>query len=71
MPAAGFLIFSLLGSLLVVGFAPTQKMRRGPTQRRDSADVLAAVIVCARLCVEGAKLTRELGGWQVIRAGRW
>ncbi len=63
-PAAGFLdLFSLLGSLLVVGFALTQN---AAASLSGDLLMLAAVIVCGLGYAEGAKLTRELGGWQVI-----
>ncbi len=55
--------FSLLGSLLVVGFALTQN---AAASLSGDLLMLAAVIVCGLGYAEGAKLTRELGGWQVI-----
>lgn len=53
----------MLGSLLVVGFALSQHASASLT-----GDLLmfAAIIVCGLGYAEGAKLTRKLGGWQVI-----
>ncbi len=62
-PRRAFWIFSLLGSLLVVGFALTQN---AAASLSGDLLMLAAVIVCGLGYAEGAKLTRELGGWQVI-----
>jgi len=62
-PRLAFWIFSVLGSLLVVGFALSQHASASLT-----GDLLmfAAIIVCGLGYAEGAKLTRKLGGWQVI-----
>ncbi|MBN0872523.1 EamA/RhaT family transporter, partial [Pseudomonas aeruginosa] len=49
--------------LLVVGFALTQN---AAASLSGDLLMLAAVIVCGLGYAEGAKLTRELGGWQVI-----
>ena len=62
-PQRAFWIFSLLGSLLVMGFALTQS---AATSLSGDLLMLAAVIACGLGYAEGAKLTRELGGWQVI-----
>jgi drug/metabolite transporter (DMT)-like permease len=62
-PRRAFWIFSLLGSLLVVGFALTQN---AAASLSGDLLMLAAVIACGLGYAEGAKLTRELGGWQVI-----
>ena len=51
------------GRLLVVGFALTQS---AATSLSGDLLMLAAVIACGLGYAEGAKLTRELGGWQVI-----
>jgi len=62
-PRLAFWIFSVFGSLLVVGFALSQNASASLV-----GDLLmfAAIIVCGLGYAEGAKLTRELGGWQVI-----
>ena len=62
-PARAFWIFSVLGSLLVVGFALSQGAALSLT---GDLLMLAAVMVCGLGYAEGAALTRESGGWQVI-----
>lgn len=58
-----FWLFSCLGSVLVAGFALTQNLAASLT-----GDLLmfAAIVVCGLGYAEGAKLSRKLGGWQVI-----
>jgi drug/metabolite transporter (DMT)-like permease len=58
-----FWLFSGLGSMLVVGFALIQGSGASPV---GDMLMLAAVIVCGLGYAEGAKLSRKLGGWQVI-----
>ncbi|MDR2271064.1 MAG: DMT family transporter [Sphingobacterium sp.] len=62
-PKPIFWIFSVIGSLFVVGYAIAQGLTTSPI-----GDVLmiAAVILCSLGYAEGAKLTKTLGGWQVI-----
>lgn len=62
-PGTAFWIFSVLGSLLVMGFALSQSGVISPT---GCLLMLAAVVACGLGYAEGAKLTRVLGGWQVI-----
>lgn len=62
-PRPVFWLFSLLGSLLVVGFAFTQGLSLAP---RGDALMLLAILVCGLGYAEGARLSRSLGGWQVI-----
>lgn len=62
-PRAAFWLFSVLGSLLVVGFSLSQSTSVSLT---GDLLMLAAVIACGLGYAEGAKLTRQLGGWQVI-----
>jgi EamA-like transporter family. len=62
-PRLAFWIFSVAGSLLVMGFALLQK---GSVSVTGDLLMLASVIVCGLGYAEGAKLSRELGGWQVI-----
>ncbi|VUT23090.1 hypothetical protein SB6421_02578 [Klebsiella huaxiensis] len=62
-PRRAFWAFSIIGSLLVAGFALTQN---AVTSLIGDLLMLAAVIACGLGYAEGAKLTRELGGWQVI-----
>ena len=58
-----FWLFSVLGSLIVAGFALTQNLSASIT-----GDLLmfAAIVVCGLGYAEGAQLSRKLGGWQVI-----
>ncbi|WMD21470.1 DMT family transporter [Achromobacter seleniivolatilans] len=62
-PRPAFWVFSLLGSAFVVGFAAT-----GGIEASIQGDLLmlAAVVVCGLGYAEGARLSRKLGGWQVI-----
>lgn len=62
-PSLGFWVFSFLGSSLVVGFAVAQGVSASPA---GDALMLAAIIVCGLGYAEGARLSRALGGWQVI-----
>jgi len=62
-PKPAFWIFSALGSALVAGFALVQGLTASPV---GDALMLAAIIVCGLGYAEGAKLSRTLGGWQVI-----
>ncbi|SDB01982.1 DMT family transporter [Bauldia litoralis] len=62
-PRPAFWIFSTLGSALVAGFALTQGASASPT---GDALMLAAIVVCGLGYAEGARLSRTLGGWQVI-----
>ncbi|MDH6253745.1 drug/metabolite transporter (DMT)-like permease [Chryseobacterium sp. H1D6B] len=58
-----FWLFSIIGSLLVIGYAAAQGISVSPT---GDILMLAAVIVCGLGYAEGAKLSKTLGGWQVI-----
>lgn len=62
-PKPAFWLFSILGSALVVGFALAQGITAAPL---GDALMLGAIIVCGLGYAEGAKLSRRLGGWQVI-----
>jgi drug/metabolite transporter (DMT)-like permease len=62
-PKPAFWIFSVLGSALVAGFALQQGLTASPV---GDLLMLAAVIVCGLGYAEGGKLSRTLGGWQVI-----
>ncbi|WP_209000084.1 DMT family transporter [Pannonibacter tanglangensis] len=62
-PKPLFWLFSGLGSLAVMGFA---LMQSGGGAIEGDLLMLAAVIVCGLGYAEGAKLSRRLGGWQVI-----
>lgn len=62
-PRPVFWIFSVLGSALVVGFALSQGLSASPI---GDLLMLAAILACGLGYAEGAKLSRSLGGWQVI-----
>jgi drug/metabolite transporter (DMT)-like permease len=62
-PRPAFWLFSALGSALVVGFALSQGVTASPI---GDLLMLAAIIVCGLGYAEGARLSRKLGGWQVI-----
>ncbi|WP_434710359.1 DMT family transporter [Pseudomonas sp. R1-1] len=62
-PRPVFWLFSILGSALVVGFALAQGLTASPT---GDLLMLAAILACGLGYAEGAKLSRGLGGWQVI-----
>ena len=62
-PHPAFWLFSCLGSALVAGFAISQGITAAPL---GDLLMLAAIIVCGLGYAEGAKLSRKLGGWQVI-----
>ncbi|WP_277758384.1 DMT family transporter [Pseudomonas sp. A34-9] len=62
-PRPVFWIFSTLGSALVVGFALAQGLTASPS---GDLLMLAAILACGLGYAEGAKLSRTLGGWQVI-----
>jgi drug/metabolite transporter (DMT)-like permease len=58
-----FWFFAVLGALMVIGYATVQG---GSGSFIGDIIMLSAVIVCGLGYAEGAKLSRELGGWQVI-----
>lgn len=62
-PRPVFWLFSILGSLLVMGYAVTQGLSAAPA---GDVLMLLAVLACGLGYAEGAKLSRSLGGWQVI-----
>lgn len=62
-PKLAFWLFSVLGSVLVAGFAISQGLTASPL---GDALMLAAIIACGLGYAEGAKVSRTLGGWQVI-----
>ncbi|MGE3872704.1 MAG: DMT family transporter [Parvibaculaceae bacterium] len=62
-PRPAFWLFSGLGSALVVGFALDQGIAAAPL---GDLLMLGAIIVCGLGYAEGARLSRRLGGWQVI-----
>jgi len=62
-PRPIFWIFSILGSLLVVGYALKQGISSSPI---GDILMLLSVILCGLGYTEGGKLSKTLGGWQVI-----
>jgi len=62
-PKPAFWLFSILGSALVAGFALAQDLTASPV---GDLLMLAAIVVCGLGYAEGGRLSRTLGGWQVI-----
>jgi drug/metabolite transporter (DMT)-like permease len=62
-PAPAFWFFSCLGSACVAGFAAFES---GSALALGDVYMLCAIIICGLGYAEGAKLSRVLGGWQVI-----
>lgn len=62
-PRPAFWLFSILGSTFVVGYAVLDGIR---ASLQGDLLMLAAIIMCGLGYAEGARLSRKLGGWQVI-----
>ena len=62
-PKWQFWLFSILGSLTVVGFALSGD---GAGSLVGDLLMVAAILLCGLGYAEGASLSRRLGGWQVI-----
>jgi drug/metabolite transporter (DMT)-like permease len=62
-PTAAFWLFAAFGSACVVGYASYESA--GELALGD-AYMFAAIVVCGLGYAEGARLSRDLGGWQVI-----
>ncbi len=62
-PKPIFWAFSITGSLLVIGYAVAQGLTASPI---GDLLMLGAIILCGLGYAEGAKLSKTLGGWQVI-----
>ncbi|MDM1555061.1 DMT family transporter [Chryseobacterium indologenes] len=62
-PHPVFWIFSVIGSALVIGYAFSQGISASPI---GDILMLLAIILCGMGYAEGAKLSKTLGGWQVI-----
>ncbi len=62
-PRAAFWLFSSVGSATVVGFA---LRNGGGASALGDLLMLAAILACGLGYAEGARLSRRLGGWQVI-----
>jgi drug/metabolite transporter (DMT)-like permease len=62
-PKPAYWLFAAIGSLTVAGFAFS---RSGSAAQAGDLFMIAAVVVCGLGYAEGAKLSRRMGGWQVI-----
>jgi drug/metabolite transporter (DMT)-like permease len=62
-PRKAFWLFSIAGAAIVAGYALAGA---GAGALRGDLLMLAAILVCGLGYAEGARLTRRLGGWQVI-----
>lgn len=62
-PKRLFWLFSVLGSLSVIAFALAQD---GGGAKAGDGLMVAAILLCGLGYAEGARLSRRLGGWQVI-----
>ncbi|WP_313091339.1 DMT family transporter [Chryseobacterium flavum] len=62
-PHPVFWLFSVTGSFLVIGYAFAQGISASPI---GDVLMLLAVALCGLGYAEGAKLSKTLGGWQVI-----
>ncbi|WP_316633884.1 DMT family transporter [uncultured Flavobacterium sp.] len=62
-PPRIFWFFSIIGSLLVIGYAVSQGLTASPI---GDLFMLLSVVLCGLGYAEGAKLSKTLGGWQVI-----
>jgi len=62
-PRPVFWLFSVMGSLLVIGYAIYQGLNASPI---GDLLMLAGIVLCGLGYAEGARLSKTLGGWQVI-----
>ncbi|TCD26379.1 DMT family transporter [Pedobacter psychrodurus] len=62
-PKPIFWLFSIAGSFLVIGYAIYQGINAAPI---GDILMLLAIVLCGLGYAEGAKLSKTLGGWQVI-----
>ncbi len=62
-PTLGFWLISALGSAIVVLFAVAEGFQ---SSWLANSYMLAAIVICGLGYAEGARLSRKLGGWQVI-----
>jgi drug/metabolite transporter (DMT)-like permease len=62
-PKPAFWLFSTLGAATVAGFALANS---GPASLAGDLLMVAAIVLCGLGYAEGARLSRRLGGWQVI-----
>jgi len=62
-PRPVFWLFSVMGSLLVIGYAIYQGLTASPI---GDMLMLAGIVLCGLGYAEGARLSKTIGGWQVI-----
>ena len=62
-PRPVFWLFAALGSMFVIGYAVWQGITASPL---GDLLMLGAIVLCGLGYAEGATLSRQLGGWQVI-----
>jgi len=62
-PRPTFWLFSIVGAVCVVGYAAMGGIE---SSLQGNLFMLAAIVVCGLGYAEGARLSRTLGGWQVI-----
>lgn len=62
-PKPLFWVFSIIGATCIASFVGIQELNTSIT---GDLFMVAAIIVCGWGYAEGAKLSRKLGGWQVI-----
>lgn len=62
-PRPAFWLFSVAGGALVAGYAAAGGVQ---ASREGDLLMLGAIVVCGLGYAEGARLSRTLGGWQVI-----
>jgi len=65
-PRPLFWLFSLVAAALVTGFTLWQEANARQLSLKGDLLMLAAILICGLGYAEGARLTRTLGGWQVI-----
>lgn len=63
MPKPLFWLYSLIGSVLVIGYAVSQGIN---SSAKGNLLMFTAVVLCGLGYAKGGKLTKILGGWQVI-----
>ncbi len=65
-PQWRFWVFSLAGSAVVALFALSKDQTGGPVSLFGDLMMLLSIVVCGYGYAEGGRLSRTLGGWQVI-----
>ena len=65
-PRPAFWLFSVAGAAFVAGYSALGGMQASPSALKGDLLMLAAILVCGLGYAEGGRLSRTLGGWQVI-----